>query len=161
MAAVEPKFKETQQYRSWVFWILVSVIFLAPFITRIYIILELGIWEAFGQGILIHILSIVLIILLFIFIRTKVSIDQAGVEVRYFPFAYKKFSWEEIKEAKMIKYNFKQLRGKGVSYWRHYGMVAKMKGNRGLLIKLKNKKNYLISTQKPDELKKTVENYTS
>lgn len=160
MAAIAPKFNETQQYRNWIFWILVSVIFLAPFITRFYIILEFGIWEAFGQGILIHILSIVLIILLFIFIKTKISIDQTGVEIKYFPFAHKKFKWKEIKEAKMIKYNFKELSGKGVNYWRHYGIVDKMKGNRGLFIKLQNDKNYLISTQKPDELKTVIQQYT-
>lgn len=161
MATVEPKFKETQQYRNWVFWVIITVIFLTPFIFRLYFILENGLWEAFRTGIIAHILSLGLIIFLFILMKTRTSIDNSGIEINDFPFAHKKFRWEEIKEIKIIDYNFEELRGKGINFWTHYGIVDKLKENRGLLINLKNAKNYLISTQKPEELKTTIDYYTA
>lgn len=159
MAAIEPKFEETQQYREWGFWIIVSLIFLFPFIIRLFSIMELGLWGAFGKGILVHIIIIGLIILLFIIAKTDLLMDKSGVRIRYFPFSKKKFSWEEIEEAKMINYNFQEIRGKGIRFWTHYGIIQKLKGNRGLFLKLKNGKTYLISTQKPAELKQTIKHY--
>jgi|GEM_PF-2753795 len=159
MAAIEPKFQETQQFRDWKFWIIVSLIFLSPFIIKLISIIQHGFWNTFSKGILTHIISLGLIILLFIVMKTKTSIDSSGVKINFFPFTKKKFSWEEIREARMINYNYQELRGSGVRFWTHYGVIEKLRGNRGLLIALKNEKNYLISTQKPEELEKTVQHY--
>ncbi len=156
MASIKHNFKEIQKFRQWWFWIIIALIFLSPFIIKFNSIITNGFWGTFSKGILTHIASLGLIMILLLLIKVKTEINQTGIHLNYIPLFKKDFPWEEISETRLINYEAKEIRGRNGVFWRHYGSIRKMKNNQGLFLKLKNGKNYLISTQKPAELKKAI-----
>jgi len=159
MASIKPDFKEIQKFRQWWFWLIIALIFLAPFIIKFQSIIDNGFWGTFSKGILAHISSLGFFIILLAIVKVKTTIDKSGIKLSYFPFFKKDFSWNNITEAKLIAYKAKEIRGRKGIFWRHYGSIRRVENNQGIFLKLKNGKNYLISTQKPAELKKAIANY--
>ena len=98
---------------------------------------------------------IFLAIILFAVLRMKTTITQQNIQLTYFPFVWKTINLSNIKTMKVINYGF--VGGWGVRFWTSYGTVYNVRGNKGLHIKLKNGKQLVIGTQKPQELEKVVE----
>lgn len=73
----------------------------------------------------------------------------------FFPFVKKKVSWKEIKQIKVVKYDFV---GYGIRLGSEFGTVYNTKGNKGLAIELKNEKKFIIGTQKETEMKEWIKN---
>lgn len=156
MATVKTNFTEVQKFRQWWFWIILAMIFLSPFIIKFNSILENGFWGTFSMGILAHITSLGLLLILMAIIQVKTQVNEAGIRLEYFPIFKKNFSWDEINSAELIQFDAQQIRGRNGEFWKHYGSIRRMKNNHGILVQLKNGKNYLISTQKPAELKEAL-----
>lgn len=97
---------------------------------------------------------IVIVIVWFWKLTTK--IDNYGITVKC-PFVKKKVNWDEIEHLEVLDYGF--VGGWGIRTWTKYGTVYNTSGSKGLRIKLKSGKKFLVGTQKEDELKKIVEKW--
>ena len=146
-------FKETQKFSQWWLWLILIAIGALP-ITGLYKQFYLN--EAFGDkpmsdlGLIIFAVFVFSLIAMFWFVRLKTEIDQNEIRMRFFPLVKKRVSWEEIKNAEIVNYGF--VGGWGIRLSTKYGTVYNMKGDKGLAIELLNGKNFLIGTQKPNEL---------
>jgi hypothetical protein len=124
---------------------------------------QLYLKEPFGDnpmpdsGLVISTLVIALLLLMFVFLRLKTTVDSEGIKMSLYPFRSKKVLWTEVEHACVLKYGF--VGGWGVGFSSKYGTVYNIKGNRGLFIEQKNGKKFLIGTQKEKELAKVIEFY--
>ena len=98
-------------------------------------------------------LPLLLILILFLVLRLETTISKEEVQVHYIPFLKRNFRWTDIETVEIVKYGFV---GYGIRSSIKYGTVYNIKGNNGLLLKLKNGKKRLIGTQRPEELKKVI-----
>ena len=151
-------FKETQKFSQWWLWLILIAIGALP-ITGLYKQLYLN--EAFRDkpmsdlGLIIFALFVFSLIAMFWFVQLKTEIDQNEIRMHFFPLVKKRVNWKEIKTAEIVNYGF--VGGWGIRLWTKYGTVYNMNGNKGLAIELLNGKNFLIGTQKPEELTTILE----
>lgn len=145
-------FKETQRFNQpwiWGILILVSLITLYGMISQ-----PIEGWEA-----IIPIIILGLVILLFAIMQLKTRIDESGLIFSFSPFiGQRKYSHEQIQNLELIEYNsLLKFGGWGIRY--NFDMWAyNVGGKNGLIVTLKNKK-FLIGTQKPEEMKKAIEQF--
>jgi len=155
---MKTEFKEEQKFNQRWLWLILILMGVLPLI-GIYKQLILG--EKLGDNpmsdISLLIFSIIMFSLvgLFLIMKLKTSIDKNGINMHFFPFIKKSVDWQQIKNVKVVNYGF--VGGWGIRLWTKYGTVYNMKGNKGLAIELLNGKNFLIGTQKPEELTAMLE----
>ena len=155
---MKTEFKEEQKFNQRWLWLILILMGVLPLI-GIYKQLILG--EKLGDNpmsdISLLIFSIIMFSLvgLFLIMKLKTSIDKNGINMHFFPFIKKSVDWQQIKNVKVVNYGF--VGGWGIRLWTKYGTVYNMKGNKGLTIELLNGKNFLIGTQKPEELTAMLE----
>lgn len=145
-------FRETQRFKQPWIW---AIIILATG-TIIYGMISQPIegWE-----VVIPILILGLVILLFVSMQLKTRIDESGLTFSFFPFIrQRKYSTDQIKSLELIEYNsLLKFGGWGIRY--NFDMWAyNVGGKHGLVITLKDKK-FLIGTQKPEEMKKAIQQF--
>ncbi|MGJ5641135.1 hypothetical protein [Formosa sp. S-31] len=151
-------FKEEQKFTQWWIWLILIPVGFIP-IKGIYQQLILG--EQFGDqpmsdtGLIIFSLFIFSLIALFAVMKLTTTIDKHGIRMHFFPFIKKYVNWNEVKTAKLVNYGF--VGGWGIRMASKYGIVYNIKGNKGLALELKGGENFLIGTQKENELKKVLE----
>ena len=114
-------------------------------------------------GALSGLIIITLVSLLFLKLKLKTRIDERGVQYQFYPFQFnsKIIVWNSISVCKIRNYSaISEFGGWGMKR-RIYGKgrCYTTKGNIGLQIELKNGKQFLIGTQKKDELQRTLDNY--
>lgn len=160
MAPLTPLFKEEQKFNQWWFWLLLTLIFLSPFIIKFKSIVELGFWGTFSKGILSHIATLGIVIILFLIHRLKTQIHHDRIEINYFPFFKKTFAIDDLKKIEVITYSFWQVGGWGIRFSRSLGTVFNVRGYDGLSLELQNGKKYVIGTQKAEELKNLISTFT-
>jgi hypothetical protein len=106
-----------------------------------------------------------LLLLVFLLIKNmvlKVEIRDDGIYYKYSPVhrKWRMFPYSEIKRAYLRKYNaLKEYGGYGVRLGlKDKGRALNVRGNMGLQLEFKNEKpKLLLGTQKPEELKKALE----
>lgn len=111
--------------------------------------------------ILFTLLPLLLVIFLFFYTSLDSRIDERGIQAVFRPFSFskKQFKWEEIQTIEVVQYRpLKDYGGWGYRMGKK-GNAMNVKGNRGFQIQLKNGKQFLIGTQRPDEVKKVVKTY--
>ena len=123
--------------------------------------LEDGFDREFSQnmGLLSYALIHFILIAFFLLVKLRTEIDEKEIRMRFLPLAKKNVNWSEVKAAKVVNYGF--VGGWGIRFWTKYGTVYNTKGKMGLAIELTNGKRFVIGTQKPDELRRVLENRTS
>lgn len=142
-------FKETQKFTQWWLWTILIVVLLTPIVGMFYA-------ESKETDLLTKLLlsAIPLAILVLIFVlRLETTITETSIKIQYFPFIKKEWLWSEISKAQVIDYGF--VGGWGIRLWTAYGTVYNVKGSNGLHIKTAQKE-YVIGTQKEQELKKRI-----
>lgn len=144
---MKPLFTENQRFNQWWLWVLLATSLAVP---TILLFKEATQKPGGFSGIII----IVLVIILFVVLRMKTTITQQNIQLTYFPFVWKTINLYDIETIKVINYGF--VGGWGIRLWTSYGTVYNVRGNKGLHIKLKNGKQLVIGTQKPQELEKVV-----
>ena len=150
------EFKEVQKFTQWWLWLLLVGLGILPVI-GIYKQLILG--ETFGNkpmsdsGLIVFLLFVFSVLALFYIIKLKTEITKYELRFNFFPFYKKIVKWEDVKNAKIVRYGFV---GYGIRFGSKYGTIYNIKGNKGLAIELKNGKKFLIGTQKHLELFETV-----
>ncbi|GAB5538446.1 MAG: hypothetical protein Salg2KO_05490 [Salibacteraceae bacterium] len=146
-------FTETQRFTQWWLWMLILGTAAFP-IFGLYKQILLG--EPYGDnpmsdaGLIVASILIFTVVILFLIIRLKTVINSHEIGLLFFPFTQNKVKWEDVKDAKVVKYGFV---GYGIRLWTKYGTVYNIKGNNGLAIELKNGSKLLIGTQREIELK--------
>src|SRR5690554_6746134 len=85
----------------------------------------------------------------------KTEINRETLSFRFVPFVKRTIPWKDIESYKVINYGF--VGGYGIRLTMKYGTVYNIKGNKGLFVKLKNGKTFIVGTQKPEELEKVIQ----
>lgn len=145
---MKPIFTEKQRFNQWWLWLLLMISLAVPVLL---LFKEATIKSGGFSGIII----IVLVIILFVIMQLKTTITQQNIQLTYFPFVWKTINLADIETMKVINYGF--VGGWGIRLWTKYGTVYNVRGNKGLHIKLKNGKQLVIGTQKPQELERVVQ----
>jgi hypothetical protein len=150
-------FKEIQRFNQWWLWIIVSIpvlillmeaitIFNSQSVNRTQGILVIGIVLAFT------ILSVVWMFLLHL--ETNLENGILNVNFKGMPFAKRTIDLKEVEKLEIITYDpLFDYGGWGVRYSIRKGWCYNVSGDKGLLVTYRNKKTFLIGTQKPGELK--------
>ena len=150
---MKTQFKETQKFTQWWLWTLFVGLIIFPFIWMYLEQLEVKndtyVWTL-DRSVIVYLGAILLLILLFVLLRLKTTINTAGIQMHYFPFVRKNIGWRDIESVKVIDYGF--VGGWGIRVWTSYGTVYNVKGSKGLFITLNSGKKLVIGTQKPIEL---------
>ncbi len=141
-------FQETQRFtQRWLFVIVIAttVIVLASILPVINDV------DGLANQII-----VVAIVLFFIaltgsifFMRLETTITEKSICMRFHPFVKREWHWENLRQARVIDYGF--IGGYGIRLWTGYGTVYNIKGTKGLHFKTADKE-YIIGTQKPEEL---------
>lgn len=147
---MKPLFTENQRFNQWWLWLLL----VASSATPIIIMYKEYTNDTVSSNNLWTLIIIFLVIILFVVLRMKTVVTQENIQLIYFPFVWKTISLSDIDTMKVINYGF--VGGWGIRFWTSYGTVYNVRGNKGLHIKLKNGKQLVIGTQKPQELEKVV-----
>lgn len=150
-------FKEEQRFKQW--WVWLIIVF-----TLLFVIVPLvnAITEEQAQlsssdtarfifyGVL-AVLFLAAVIIVMLFIKLKTKITDNGIYVTYSPFVRK---WKKFPEQEIEKYEVRRYRamleygGYGMRRRRKAGQAFSISGNIGLQLYLKNGKKLLIGTQK-------------
>jgi len=144
---MKPLFIEKQRFNQWWLWSLL----IAALVVPIVVLYNETTYSSSLTGLLI----VLLVMILFVVLRMKTVVMQENIQLTYFPFVNKTINLSDIKTMKVINYGF--VGGWGIRLWTQYGTIYNVRGNKGLHIKLKNGKQLVIGTQKPQELEKVVE----
>lgn len=147
-------FEESQRFNQWWLW-------------TFLIGLQLTTIVLFATGVIYDsddpVPGIVLLLLpdipitMFILFRLDTRISENGVHFYFVPFVSKTYTWEEIESCEVLDYGF--VGGWGIRLWTRFGTVYNIKGSKGVFIKLKDGKQFLIGTQKPQEVEQAIANF--
>lgn len=150
-------FHEEQRFKQWWLWLIIVFTLLAIIVPLVNAITEeqaqlnssdtarLIIYGALA----VLLLTTVLIVMLFIKLKTKITGN--GIYVTYFPFVrkWKKFPVQEINKYEIRRYRaMLEYGGYGMKKRRKAGEAYSISGKIGLQLYLKNGKKILIGTQK-------------
>lgn len=138
-------FQETQKFTQWWVWLIILGILIIPIYTFLY--------DEFSEGL--KTLPVVLVVVLFYFLKLTTKINEKSIQMSFFPFVKKTINWNEIKKVKVFDYGF--VGGWGIRLWTRYGTVYNIRGSKGLLIELNSGKSFVIGTQNEAELKHVLE----
>jgi len=156
------KLIEIQRFRSpwlWAILILVNLPVQALGLRQLFGGMTIGDQPA-PDGVMIFIMLIPLtILLLFLCTYLKISYDEERLEIRYFPFQTRQFSYADIEEMKIITYSpFLDYGGWGIR-WNFDSWAYIVTGNQGISLKMKNGKKYLIGIQNVAMYQEMIENF--
>jgi len=158
---MKQKFEETQRFTQWWLWVLLIVVCIFPIVG---IVKQLVYKQPFGSkpmsdtGLIIFAISMFAILGLFAVLRLTTRIDSAGIQMQYFPILKRKAAWHDIESVEVVSYGFV---GYGIRFGSKHGIVYNTSGNKGLAIRLKNGKKFLIGTQRSEEIEKIVAAYVT
>lgn len=143
-----------QRYTQWWVWsILIGILGISMY--DIFKQLYLG--ETFGSrpmadfGLIVFGGLALGLIIIFRVIRLRTEINKDKIRIEFFPFLIKSIIWEEVEAINTITYGF--IGGWGLIPYSPYGKVYNIKGNKGLLIDLKNGRKLLVGSQKEPEMR--------
>lgn len=152
-------FKEEQSFvGTWLFYLVVGVCALATLGAAIPIWLE----KESNEGIIGVVIAAVVcfgVVMLFIYSKLYVTIDEGAIYYRYPPFvnSEKRLTQADIKEAYVRKYEpIWEYGGWGYRIRPGKGRAMNVTGNQGLQLILSNGKQLLIGTQKPEAMRQAV-----
>jgi len=155
------EFYEQQQKHSWWYWVLLTGLNL----WTIYgCIRQVAYGQPFGNNpasdmtLIIITVSILLITSVLLSLKLITLINKDGIFVRFHPIQLKRkyFSWDEIEQAYIRKYNAVLEYGGWGYRWALRNKAYNVSGNIGLQLVLKNGKKILIGTNNPEELTEVV-----
>lgn len=110
------------------------------------------------------VIIVLLVGVLFIFLKFKTRVDEIGIHYQFSPFqfSFKTIPWSSISKCYIRKYEaISEYGGWGMKYsfFKKRGKCYTSKGNIGLQLELKNGKKILFGTQLKDALQKTLDTY--
>ncbi len=166
----EIRFKETQKFTQWWLWliILAPIIIIALRFISSYLYL-FGVistaesnntsmtWIAYKVS-LVELLPhffYLLTVLFLILLKLKVVVTEKEINIHHLLFYKKTIKLSDVIEHRITNYDFV---GYGIRKTQKYGTVYNVKGKQGISLTLKNGDKYLIGSQRPQELLKSISN---
>ncbi|MGB0886275.1 MAG: hypothetical protein ACPGVH_09840 [Chitinophagales bacterium] len=153
-------FEETQKFKQKWIWILLVGLFIFS-ITMPFLAFfqnpNFQISKTFITGNILNFIIFIAIFLLFYFLKLSTKITSEAIEMQYFPFIKKNVTWSDIESTEVLDYGF--VGGWGIRFGTKYGTVYNVSGSKGLHIKLKNGKHFLIGSQKTEILEKILNEF--
>lgn len=159
---MKPLFTESQRFNQWWVWLIVILSCGVPFIIFVQQIVlgkTVGDHPMSDSAVIFSLILPVLFLLLFYAVQLKTEITRETLSFRFVPFAKRTIPWKDMETFKVINYGF--VGGYGIRLTMKYGTVYNIKGNKGLFVKLKNGKTFIVGTQKPEALEKTIQQLKS
>ncbi|HUH25118.1 MAG TPA: hypothetical protein VLY87_00695 [Flavobacterium sp.] len=151
---MKPIFQENQRFNQWWVWLIILLAGGFPIIgliQQVYLDKPFGDQPMSNTGLFLTSGFYLLFIIFFYYMQLQTKITQETIYFRFIPFVKRIINFNEIETYKVINYGF--VGGWGIRLGTKYGTVYNIRGNKGLFIKLKNGKSFVIGTQKPDELR--------
>lgn len=157
-AGLSPLFSEIQYFRSNK---IIYFAYLALLGAVLAVVLEIKKIKERGfmpYPLFIVLFFVLLILFIMFLIKLKIEVNVFELNFSIFPFMIrpKRYKLSEIEKAEEITYRpLKEFGGWGIRYGK--GMWAYTAyGNKGVLIWLKNGKRFLLGSQKPEELARSI-----
>lgn len=156
-------FKERQKFKQWWLWVIllgINGLFLFGVFKQVIRGQQFGDKPMSDTGLLFTAAFSILLTLLFMTFRLDIYIKKDGIYIRFFPFhlKMKHYTWDSLKKSFVRQYS--PLTEYGGWGWRiglfGKGMAYSISGNKGLQLEFTNNKKVLIGTNKPNELKETL-----
>lgn len=153
-------FNERQYFRQWwviVIFLLLNLLFVYAFVTQVIMGVPFGNNPMSNGGLIAVLVFMAVFAALFFSINLQTRVFHDGIQLRFFPFIRNKsFLFSEIEEASIRQYKpLIEFGGWGLRA-NFSGVAYTISGNQGLQLKLKNGKQFLIGTRKPEELAKAI-----
>ena len=157
-------FVEEQRFNQWWLYVILAIPFLTlviPYIVNVDRYVNSDQESLISVFISLIILSIVVILILLIRLKTK--IDENGIYYQFYPinFNEKFIPWSDISKCYIRKYRpLTEYGGWGYKtspFGR--GRVLNIKGNMGIQLEFNNGKKLLLGTQKQNEVEKVLLTY--
>lgn len=150
-------FRENQRFTQWWLWLVLAVSCLLVgfvFFRQIIQGIPVGNNPMPNSWVIFFAIITTLILLFFWMMELRTRITNDEIVMRFFPLYRKKFFWDEIKTAEVIRYDFV---GIGLQLYTKYGSVFNTTGRWGLALELHDGSKFLIGTQRPDSLRTIVQ----
>lgn len=151
-------FKEEQRFTQW--WlILICLISGIGILLRLLSIEDIS--ENLSIGKLIGPIVGLLVCVGILFVKLHTRIDKFGIQVWFSPFSFTKkaFSWKDLETAHTRKYNaFSEFGGWGIRVFRKH-KAYNVKGDKGIQLKTKNGKYFLVGTQQLKNADRVINRY--
>lgn len=151
-------FTENQRFNKTFIWVIMivslSLLLLVPLLPFVEKNITNGIWAS--------LIVVGGVITLLASIKMQTRIDRDKLMFRYIPTvnSWKTYSFNEIQEIKLIKYNsLKEFGGWGIRY-NFDSWLYNTGGRYGIKVKV-GKKKFILGTYKPDEASKVIEQFKS
>jgi hypothetical protein len=155
-------FEEVQRFRQWWLWLILIGTTLIPvygLYQQVYLGIPFGNNPASDEGLVVFLLLMLALLVLFAFTSLRTRIDDTGIKMVFIPFKKKTVAWDQVEQLRIVNYGF--VGGWGIRLGSHYGTIYNISGNKGLAIRLKNGKKFLIGTAQPEALKSYLKKYRS
>ncbi|WP_264522080.1 hypothetical protein [Flavobacterium sp. N1994] len=156
-------FYEEQKFKQWWLWLLLiglNGIFLFGIYQQIVEKVPFGDNPTSDSGLYIGFGLMLLLTLMFGFIKLQTQIKSDGVYVRFYPFRiqYRKYTWDNLNKLYVRKYSpITEYGGWGIRYGLFgAGEALNVSGNQGLQLVTTNNAALLIGTNKPEALKEVL-----
>ena len=152
-------YNEKQKFNQWWMW---AILFILNALAIFAFIQQIILGEQFGQhpmsdtGIMVMVVLCVGLTILFRYTTLYTKIDDNGIHIRYTPFVKRSTKWEEIESMEVIDYGFV---GWGIRFSRKYTIVFNVKGSIGLHVRLKSGKQFVVGTQRVEEVENIVKTF--
>lgn len=157
-------FTERQHFRQiWLWALLIGIngIFIYGFVTQVFFGQTFGSKPMSNEGLGFTNAGVLLMTLLFVFLRLDTAIKQDGIYYRFLPFQWtmKKISWDRISKLYVRQYNpIAEYGGWGIRIGLFgSGQAFNISGNKGLQLVYDNGKKFLLGTQKSEEIEKVLQ----
>jgi hypothetical protein len=152
-------FSETQRFRQW--WLMLILIGSdIGFAVAIFFTVTAKDFDANDISqflpLVIGMMAVNLVTAFVIILRLETKISDEGIEVRMFPFAVKRYSWDKISKCFVRTYSpLTEFGGWGIR-GRSDNRALNVSGSEGLQLKFKDGNSLLIGTQKGEEIKQAL-----
>lgn len=163
----EVLFTEKQKFRQtwlWITFFIINTFFISGFIIQVIGNGKFGNNPMQNSELVTLTIGLIILTLLFWFIKLETKITKEGIYVRFFPFhlKFKHYKYIDIEKLFLRQYSaIFEYGGWGLRL-RIFGneKAFTISGNKGLQLYLKTGKKVLIGTRKPKEMESVLENKT-
>lgn len=154
-------FEEKQQFRQWWLMLILSVTFLGVLVnfyneTDGFTIMPIN------YSIIFALIIVAIVIMGFLMLELRTKIDRTGINATFhpIPFFTRNYTWSQIDQIFVRKYApLREYGGWGI---RGFGAAKayNVSGNYGIQIVTKDKKYFLIGTQRPKDVENVLKKYS-
>lgn len=150
-------FREEQRFTQWFIWIFLIGLSCIP----VYgIIQQVILKNTFGSkpmsdtGLFIFLIFMLAFSYFFWMIKLRTTVTRDHIWIHLSPLAKRKIPWRDVAKAEIVQYS--PWIGYGLRISPSYGTVYNIKGNKGLLMVMKNGKKVMVGTQRSRELEEVA-----